>query len=139
MDKKIDMFIQLLQIKRYSSSSIETYVNAFRQFLLHFKNIDVDTLTQKQIEQFLNFQVVEKKISISYQKQLVAAIKFWYIQVLDRQLKLDYLYPDRSEFKIPIVFSQTEIIKILDVCENLKHKAHFINHLFCGSSAFRIN
>lgn len=38
-------------------------------------------------------------------------------------MHLDYLYPDRPEFKIPKVFSQQDIKKMLDVCENIKHKA----------------
>ena len=75
MDKKIALFKQLLEVKRYSFNSIETYCNAFRQFLNHFKGQDVDGLTPRQIEQFINTQVTENKISISYQKQLVAAIK----------------------------------------------------------------
>lgn len=76
MDKKIALFVQLLQVKRYSTSSIETYVNAFRQFLTHFINADVDLLNKKQIEHYINFMVTDRKISVSYQKQLVAAIKF---------------------------------------------------------------
>ncbi len=132
MDKKIVLFSQLLEVKRYSSNSIETYANAFRQFLMHFKDADVDTLNEKQIEKFISLQVTEKKISISYQKQLVAAIKFWYVGVLGKKMTLDYLYPDRSEFKIPVVFSQQEIKKMLDVCENLKHKAILATIYSCG-------
>lgn len=132
MDKKIELFRQLLEVKRYSINSIETYVNAFRQFLLYFKGQDVDAFTEKQIEHYINAQVSQRKISISYQKQLVAAIKLWYIGVLNRKIKLDYLYPDRSEFKIPTVFSQQEIKKILDVCENIKHKAILTTIYSCG-------
>lgn len=132
MDKKIQLLIQLLEVKRYSSNSIETYVNAFRQFLMYFKGQDVDTLTVKQIEQYINLQVTEKNISISYQKQLVAAIKFWYNGVLGKKITLDYLYPDRGEFKIPVVFSQEEIKKMLTVCENIKHKAILATIYSCG-------
>lgn len=132
MDKKIALFIQLLEVKRYSSNSIETYVNAFRQFLTYFKEQDVDVLTEKQIEQFINLQVTERGISVSYQKQLVAAIKFWYIGVLGKKMTLDYLYPDRSEFKIPVVFSQEEIKKMLDMCENIKHRAILATIYSCG-------
>ena len=57
MDKKIELFRQLLEVKRYSINSIETYVNAFRQFLLHFKGQDVDVLSDRQIEQYINVQV----------------------------------------------------------------------------------
>lgn len=132
MDKKIALFKQLLEVKRYSFNSIETYCNAFRQFLNHFKGQDVDGLTPRQIEQFINTQVTENKISISYQKQLVAAIKFWYNGVLAQNMQLDYLYPDRSEFKIPKIFSQQEIKKILDVCQNIKHKAILATIYSCG-------
>lgn len=120
MDKKIELFRQLLEVKRYSINSIETYVNAFRQFLLHFKGQDVDVLSERQIEQYINVQVTERKISVSYQKQLVAAVKFWYNGVLGKNLQLDYLYPDRPEFKIPKVFSQQDIKAMLNVCENIK-------------------
>jgi integrase/recombinase XerD len=130
--QKIQVFTQLLKIKRYSPSTIETYVSAFRQFLNHYKEVDIDTFNEKQIEKFINQQVLEKKISISYQKQLVAAIKFWYIEVVRKNLKLDYLYPDRPQFKIPIVFSQNEIKTILNACENLKHKAILATIYSCG-------
>ena len=132
MDKKIALFVQLLQVKRYSTSSIETYVNAFRQFLTHFINADVDLLNKKQIEHYINFMVTDRKISVSYQKQLVAAIKFWYQDVLGKKMQLDYLYPDRGEFKIPVVFSQAEIKLILANSENLKHKAILATVYSCG-------
>jgi integrase/recombinase XerD len=132
MDIKIALFVQLLQIKRYSINSIETYVSAFCQFLIHFKNTDVDSLTERQIEQYINFLVTDRKISISYQKQLVAAIKFWYIHVLGKRMQLNYLHLDRSEFKIPIVFSQHEIKLMLSSSENLKHKAILATIYSCG-------
>lgn len=132
MDKKIAIFIQLLEVKRYSVNSIDTYANAFRFFLNYFKGVDVDTLKEKQIEHFINEQVVKNKISISYQKHLVAAIKFWYNGVLGNKKELNYLYPDRSEFKIPVVFSQQEVKKMIDVCDNLKHKAILATIYSCG-------
>lgn len=76
MDEKLELFKQLLAVKRYSFNSIETYLNAFRQFLMHFKGQDVDMLNERQIEQYINMLVTDRKISISYQKQIVAAIKF---------------------------------------------------------------
>ena len=132
MDVKIALFVQLFKVKRYSINSIETYVNAFRQFLKYFTNVDVDSLNEKQIEQYINFMVTDHKISVSYQKQLVAAIKFWYHHVVGKKLKLDYLYPDRTGFKIPVVFSQAEVKLILNSSENLKHKAILTTIYSCG-------
>ena len=99
---------------------------------MYFQESDVDILTERQIEQHINHQVTERNISISYQKQMVASIKFWYISVLGKKMKLDYLYPDRSEFKIPVVFSQADIQTILNACENTKHKATLATIYSCG-------
>lgn len=132
MNDKIQLFKQLLEVKRFSSNSMNTYVNAFRQFLLHFHDDDIDKLSEKQIEQYINIQVIQKKISASYQKQLVASIKFWFIHILGRKIQLDYLYPDRSEFKIPNIFSQQDIKKILSTCENIKHKSILATIYACG-------
>lgn len=123
MDKKILLYIQLLEIKRFSPNSIRTYVNGLRQFLNYFKGQDVDYLNENEIEKFINEQVTIFKISISYQKQLVAAIKFYYKNLVNKTLNLDYLYPDRGEFKIPVVLTQCEIKQLLNACLNLKHRA----------------
>jgi site-specific recombinase XerD len=123
MDKKISLFIQLLEVKRFSSNSIKTYVNALRQFLNYYKEQDVDFFKEKEIERYINEQVTVFNISISYQKQLVAAIKMYYKNIAHRDLHLDYLYPERSEFKIPVVYTQEEVKKLLNASENLKHRA----------------
>jgi integrase/recombinase XerD len=132
MDKKISLYIQLLEVKRFSPNSIRTYVNALRQFLNYFVGQDVDYLTEKQIEVYINEQVTVNKISTSYQKQLVAAIKFYYKNLVQKDLQLDYLYPDRLEFKIPVVFLQDEVKLLLDSCLNLKHRALLTTIYACG-------
>lgn len=50
-----------------------------------------------EIEHFINKMVVENNISQSYQKVLVGAIKLFYNELLQKNYKLNYLYPDRSE------------------------------------------
>jgi len=136
MDKKIELFIRLLEIKRYSPASIKTYVGALRQFFNYFSEQDVDILSLKKIEEFINEQVTVYGISQSYQKQLVAAIKFYYAGVLQQRVDLNYLYPDRVEHKIPIVLTQEEVKKIIDCTENLKHRAILST---CYSAGLRVS
>jgi hypothetical protein len=47
MDKKISLYIQLLEVNRFSPNSMRTYVNALRQFLNYFVDQDVDYLTER--------------------------------------------------------------------------------------------
>lgn len=126
-----DDFVQLLTIKRFSPQSVKTYANAINQFINAFPERDLTGISQHEIEQFINDQVTVKKISTSYQKQLVAAIKFLYHELFRRHLNLNYLYPDRVEFKIPVVLAKEEVKAILEATENLKHRAMLIG-LYSG-------
>ncbi len=65
---------------------------------------------------------VDKKISQSYQKVLVGAIKLFYNELLRKNYNLNYLFPDRTEKKLPVVLSKMEVKLILDSINNLKHK-----------------
>jgi integrase/recombinase XerD len=123
MEKKVLLLNQLLTIKRFSPSSINTYSNALRQFLAYHEGQDVDVFNDKHIEKYIVHQVSVKNISFSYQRQIIAALKFYYNEVLNKKIKIDYLYPDQTERKLPEVFSQSEVKKIIDSFDNIKHKA----------------
>ena len=127
----IEDFKQLLTIKRYSPRTIETYTNALRQFLTFFHPKSPESIDVKEIEAFISEQVKRNGISASYQKQLVGSIKLLYNEVYRRNLSLNYLYPDRSSFKIPVVLTKDEVKAILDATENLKHRA-MLSGLYSG-------
>jgi site-specific recombinase XerD len=79
--KLVDDFVQLMKIKRYSYKTIKTYKNALICFINFFQYKDIISLPVKEIESFIiNYKVTQENISISYQKTLVGAIKFFYIQ-----------------------------------------------------------
>lgn len=67
--------------------------------------------------------VTDKKISQAYQKVLVGAIIIFYNKLLRKNYKLNYLYPDRRERKLPIILDKSEIHLIINSIESIKHKA----------------
>lgn len=75
--KLVDDFVQLMKIKRYSYKTIKSYKNALLCFINFYFDKDVTSLSIKDIESFINYKVTEENISISYQKTLVGAIKFF--------------------------------------------------------------
>ncbi len=119
----LDDFKKLLNIKRYSYRTIKAYSNALKVFLLHFPDKIPESINTIDIEHFLNSMVIDKKISQAYQKVLVGAIKLFFNELLRKNYKLNYLYPDRTEKKLPVVLDKSEISKLLNSIENLKHKA----------------
>jgi len=87
-----------------------------------------------EIEGFINRMVTDNKISVSYQRSLVGAIKKLYELTQDEKIKLDYLFPKRNSSGLPKHFSKDEIKRMLDATENLKHKAMLMTIYSCGLS-----
>lgn len=119
----LDDFKKLLSIKRYSYSTIKSYSNALKNFLDAFPGSEPSQINVTQIEHFINSMVVDKNISQAYQKVLVAAIKMFYNEMLRKNYNLNYLFPDRTEKKLPVILDVSEIKAMLDSIQNLKHKA----------------
>lgn len=84
------------------------------------------------VETFLNYLVLQRAISQSYQKQFVGAIKLFYNDYQRRDYKLDYLYPDRREYKLPDILSLYEVSSLLDSIRNLKHRTIMTTIYACG-------
>lgn len=121
--KLLNEFIQLLKIKRYSHNTIVAYKSAIKKFINFHKGINLENLTKRDIEVYINTQVVKEGISQSYQKQMVGAIKFLYNDLLRKNYDLFYLYPKRREHKLPVILSLTEMKLLIDSITNLKHKS----------------
>ena len=120
--KLLDDFVQLLIIKRYSERSVKVYKSAVQKFI-SLLNINAEQITRKDIDSYINMRLNEEKISLSTQKQIIGALKLFFNTYLDKGIEIDYLYPDRSEKKLPNVLSKEEVRSILNSIENLKHKA----------------
>lgn len=121
--KLLEDFVQLLKIKRYSYNTISAYRNAIKKFIVFHNGINLENLTKKDIELFINKQVINEGVSQSYQKQMVGAIKFLYNDLLRKNYDLFYLYPKRREHKLPEILSKTEIQLLISSFTNIKHKA----------------
>lgn len=121
--KLLEDFVQLLKIKRYSYNTISAYRNAIKKFIVFHNGINLENLAKKDIELFINKQVINEGVSQSYQKQMVGAIKFLYNDLLRKNYDLFYLYPKRREHKLPEILSKTEIKLLISSFTNIKHKA----------------
>jgi site-specific recombinase XerD len=119
----LDDFKKLLTIKRYSYRTIKSYSNALKTFFLYFEHKNPENINPSEIEQFINKMVLIDNISQSYQKVLVGSIKLFYNELLRKNYKLNYLYPDRPEKKLPVVLDKSEIQLLLNSIQNLKHRA----------------
>ncbi|WP_262887188.1 tyrosine-type recombinase/integrase [Sphingobacterium sp. SGR-19] len=126
-------FEKKLTTQRYANNTVKAYKDYARLFLKYVDNYpSLESIPITIIESFINEKVQKEKISISYQKGLVGAIKKIYELILNEKIKLDYLYPKRHLNKLPKFFSKEEIRLLLDNTENIKHKAILTTIYSCG-------
>jgi len=115
-------YLELLQRKRYSQSTIKTYTGYFLQFMNHFREEDLKALSSKHINQYMLELINYKRISVSQQNQRINAIKFYYEKVLGRKREYHQLSRPRKDEKLPTVLTLEEVDRILNLTKNLKHK-----------------
>lgn len=120
----LSVYQEKLKEQRYSEASIIHYLNVIRHFLevspariQHPKDITPET-----IEKYILWLIRNKRISFSYQRQVVVGIGRFYELVLGVKLPLKYLKPQFPENKLPQYLSREEVRHMIDVTENLKHK-----------------
>ncbi|HZK06652.1 MAG TPA: site-specific integrase [Bacteroidales bacterium] len=116
-------YTDLLGQKRYAENTKAIYQNYFADFIRRFDGRDLQEVTKEEINGYILELIREKKISSSQQNQRINAIKFYYEKVLGRQKEYYDIERPRQEKRLPSVLSKTEVIKIIAVLENLKHRA----------------
>ncbi len=122
MNAELNEYERLLKLKNYSLSTRKSYSHCFEKFLAHFKGHDINSLTKEQITEFL-YQESEKGLSSGYQNQIINAVKFYYEKVLGHKKDFYNLPRAKRPQKLPVVFSEEEIINLLNQIKNIKHKA----------------
>lgn len=115
-------YLELLEQKRYSPSTIKTYRIYFSDFMEYHKGRNIDYLKVADINHYILYLVNEKKISVSQQNMRINAIKFYYEKVKGGKRQYYGGITRAKEYKtLPEVLSRNEISRILSCLPNLKH------------------
>ncbi|MEY8847277.1 site-specific tyrosine recombinase/integron integrase [Psychroserpens sp. XS_ASV72] len=136
LTKKQETLVQLykkyLKGKRYSESTVESYTFLVSDFLKHHTNKDLHELTFREVEHYVENVFLKRGYSISTQRQLVSALKLFKSfcpEVAYDSLELERPKKDR---KLPTVLSKEDIINLIRVTKNLKHRAIIALVYSCG-------
>ena len=97
------------------------YITLFEQFINFFSNEELNKLSEIEIQQYLN-HLAQSNRSISYINQSINSIKFYYEVVLGMPNRFYAIDRPRKRQKLPVILSREEILKMLSVTTNLKHK-----------------
>ena len=122
--KALKDFEDHLILKRYSKKTIEIYEQQIKRFFAFFPKLKPAELKEENVRTYMIFLLKEKNISLSYQKQVISAIKFYFEKILGRKAKSYYFnIPKSKEKKLPVILSKKEVLTIINSAKNIKHKA----------------
>jgi len=127
---------QKLVIRNYSKRTIDSYLSAINHFASWLIKEKVSNVNDKIVEKYLYYLKGKKKRSVSSMKQSVASLKFIFSDVLNKDIPPSLDIHFRKEEKIPVVLSELEVARILNIVHNLKHKAILMT---IYSSGIRLN
>lgn len=128
MKKKM---IEDMQLHGFKETTQKVYCDAIENFS-KYHNKPPEELEDPEIRQFFLNLVNIRKVSRSTFKIHLCAIKFFFEKTLQRQWHVLQLIRPEVRFKIPVVFSQDEIKKLLNSIKKPVYRACLALIYGCG-------
>jgi len=130
--KLLNAFYLFLKGKRYSQSTIQTYTFFIADFINFHTKTPIEELTNRDVELFIETVFIERKYSVSSQRQFISALKIF--TTFCPQTKINDLSLERPKKSriLPNILSQEEVIRIIQYTQNIKHRAILTLIYSCG-------
>lgn len=129
---EIEQFRRWMEHKRYSPSTVNTYVHAITVFLQFIQPKTSAEATSDDMQRFVYQYMIPHRLSFSYQNQAVNAAKLFFKTIRGSKLEVEQLERPRPEHKLPNVLSKEEVAAILSASPNLKHRTMLSLIYACG-------
>ena len=116
-------FLQVLELKGYSASTIKTYRNEFNIFLSILGKNKVGDLSVQRIKDYLQYCHTVLKLSEHTINSRMNALKFFYEQVLKREKFFWEIPRPKKPGLLPKVMGEAELSRLFNAAGSFKHKA----------------
>ena len=121
--KLIRAYVKYMHGKRYSKSTVRTYFTFIADFINYMQPKPLVDLTNRDVELFFESVFITRAYSISSQRQFISALKLFVTLYPECQIEALLLERPKKSRILPTILSQREVIIILQVTKNLKHRA----------------
>ncbi len=112
--KLVDQIRKAIRVKHYSYRTEQTYIYWIKKFILFNNKRHPNEMGEKDINRFLTYLAVNRKVAASTQNQALCAILFLYRHVLKKQIGwIDKLERAKNPKTIPVVLSGKEVESVL--------------------------
>jgi integrase/recombinase XerD len=130
--QEIERFSKWMKQKRYSESTVKTYIMAITVFLRFNQPKTSAEATNEDMQHFVYQYMIPRKLSFSYQNQAINAARLFFKTIKGSVLITEQLERPRREHKLPNVLSKEEVAAILQALVNQKHRTMLSLIYACG-------
>lgn len=128
----VEKFKQWMRCKRYSESTVATYCDALKSFLVFYREKSIAEINNEDVVVYNSDYILKNKLSASYQNQIVNSIKLFFQTISNTKMLVDKIHRPKRAKVLPNVLSKEEIKLILDAHSNIKHKMMLSLIYSCG-------
>jgi len=131
MSKLLDEVRNTLRVHHYAMKTEKSYIQWIKRFIFFHNKRHPTEMGKIEVEQFLTWLAVNRKVAPSTQNQALQAILFLYRKVLNIELPwLDDVVRAKCQRRVPVVLSRHEVATVLAA---LKGQYQLIGKLLYGS------
>ncbi len=114
MSQLLDEVRNTLRVRHYAIKTEKSYVQWIKRFILFHNKQHPTKMGKPEVEQFLTWLAVVRKVAPSTQNQALQAILFLYKKVLGVELAwLNDVVRAKPQRRIPVVLSRREVAAVL--------------------------
>ncbi len=128
---ELKKYVQHLQLKAYSPSTLRTYRNEFMQLLQRLGTMRVQDIEPQHLQRYLLY-CINNGLKENTVHSRINALKFYYEQVLHKEKMFFDIPRPKKPLLLPKVLSKEEIAAIIKAIWNVKHKTMIMLGYGCG-------
>ncbi|MEX2350306.1 MAG: site-specific integrase [Flavobacteriaceae bacterium] len=118
--------------RRYADSTVKTYTETMALFFRFIDNKKPELVTNEDLEIFNRDFIIKRKYSVSYQSQVINALKLYFGTLIQKKLDPEIIKRPKMHKLLPNVLSKEEVKWILEAHNNIKHRAMLSLIYACG-------
>ncbi len=130
--EKISVFRNWMEQKRYSESTINSYIHQLEIFFSYYNQKPTLEIDNQDITNYHHLFTLKNKFSTTFQQQTVSALKLFYRTIENKNLTADKIERPRRNNPLPKVISKYNVQLLLNNITNAKHKMAMIMIYSCG-------
>jgi site-specific recombinase XerD len=121
----LNQFKAIMELKRYSSNTIATYIGLLRAFFKssHLSGQRLESASNKEMITTMISHINNRNYGYTSQKQFISALRLFYKEVFRKEMDFQSIYPTQKPHALPNILSKPEVRALLQSISNLKHRA----------------